>query len=304
MKLVADIGATNARFALATEGRIESDVVVLPTSTPQLLEAAFAQFSDVTSACLAVAGPVAGGRATITNANLSFAEPELTAMLGCPVKLINDFAAVSYSTRVARSLVQVGSGEVDPVGVRAAIGPGSGLGMGILVPTSNGWIALDSEGGHADLAVASALEAELWSVLSAQASPVTWESVLSGPGIVRLHQAVCSVWGAPTEPLTSERIVALGVGVEDPVCHQTLEVFLGWLGAAAGALALTVCARGGTYIAGGIVPTIADQLASSPMRRRFDDRGPMAELARALPLFVICDEYPGLLGASIAQEET
>jgi glucokinase len=87
------------------------------------------------------------------------------------------------------------------------------------------------------------------------------------------------------------------VHAEEPVCHQTLEIFFALLGAAAGNLALTVFARGGVYLAGGILPALADFAAVSPLRRRFDERGAMSEMVQAIPLYLILDTAPGLTGA-------
>jgi glucokinase len=105
-----------------------------------------------------------------------------------------------------------------------------------------------------------------------------------------------SVWGVEAAPRSAEEIVEQGLAAE-PLCHQTLETFAGLLGGAAGNLALTVGARGGVYISGGIAPKLADMLPTSPLRRRFDERGDLSGYARAIPLYLVMDEHPGLLGA-------
>ena len=169
--------------------------------------------------------------------------------------------------------------------------------MATLVPDMAGNLTvLPSEGGHGDLAPGSYLEAELWSVLAQTHAHVSWETVLSGPGIVNLYQAMSSVWGMEAAPTSAEEIVQQGLSAE-PLCHQTLETFAGLLGGAAGNLALTVGARGGVYISGGIAPQLVGMLPASPLRRRFDERGDLSDYARAIPLFVVMDEHPGLLGA-------
>ena len=114
-------------------------------------------------------------------------------------------------------------------------------------------------------------------------------------GIVNLYQAMSSVWGIESEPKTAEEIVHEGLSAE-PLCHQTLETFAGLLGGAAGNLALTVGARGGVYISGGIAPQLV-ACCQQALRRRFDERGDLSDYARAIPLFVVMDEHPGLLGA-------
>ncbi len=302
--LVADIGATNARFSLASAAGLEGDPVVLATSEfrrmDDLLAAVRAQVgaAPVTAACLAIAGPVdlQGGR--ITNGGLAFDCAGAEASLGCPVALVNDFVALAASLPHLRRLQQLGGSEPLAGGVKAVLGPGSGLGMGLLVPAGAGWQVLPSEGGHADLAPGSPLELELLGVLQGQlGGHVSWESVLSGPGLVNLYRAVCAVWGTEPREASAEWIVTAGAPAEDPVCHQTLEVFCGLLGAAAGNLALTAFAFGGVYLGGGILPRIVEFVRDSPLRRRFEERGPMSERMRALPIYLIEDPAPGLIGA-------
>ncbi len=300
--LVGDIGATNARFAVVQDG-VLGEVRVLPTASDALLHAIFAGQSELTAVCFAVAGPVASNRVSMTNSKLIVDGAMLAAEHGVPVSVINDFTAVSYGLLRYADLLTLGDGEADPLGTRAAIGPGSGCGMGALLHTPAGWMALPSEGGHADLATGSPLEAELWSVLAQTHGQVSWETVLSGPGLVRLYRAVCTVWGANAEHYTPEDVSRHGVQATDAICHQTLETFFAILGTAAGSLAATLYATGGVYIAGGIVPAIADFAAGSALRRRFDERGLMTDLARRIPLHIVRDAHPGLIGAHAYLEE-
>jgi glucokinase len=141
------------------------------------------------------------------------------------------------------------------------------------------------------------LELELLGVLQSRLGHVSWESVLSGPGLVRLYDAVCTVWGAAPEAVGPEWITRQGVDAAEPVCHQTLEVFCGLLGAAAGNLAVTAYALGGVYLGGGILPGMVEFVRSSPLRRRFEERGPMTERVRRIPLYLVRDGTPGLVGA-------
>jgi glucokinase len=246
--------------------------------------------------CLAVAGPVRDGRARITNQGALFDERELSAAFGVPVHLVNDFVALAHGVTTFRELRQIG-GTAPDGGVKALLGPGSGLGMAVLIPEGGGYRIQASEGGHADLAVTSHLEAELWGALARRVSHVCWEAVLSGPGLVNLHAALSQVWGVQAEPMSAAEISARGLAVEDPVCHQALEMFFGFLGTAAGNLAVTTLATGGVYVGGGIVPRMVDFAAASPLRRRFEERGMMQDLVRGIPLYVVLDDNPGLLGA-------
>ena len=228
--LVADIGGTNARFALADSQGLGRQIV-LPTkqfSTAQaLLREALLVLGAPSpqAACLAVAGPVHEGAVTVTNGGgLRLAEASLAPLLGCPVRIVNDFYALALGVPLARRLERFGGGSGDE-GVKALIGPGSGLGMAALVPQGDAWLPLASEGGHGDLAPGSPLESELLGILQRRHSHVSWETVLCGPGMVRLHEAVAELWGAPAEALQAHEISTRGVSLEDPVCHQTLEVF-------------------------------------------------------------------------------
>lgn len=304
--LVGDIGATNARFCLANKDTWQSDPVRLPTAgfgdTASLFEAlgGVLDVADIQGAVLAVAGPERQGLYTLTNTGLPFDPQQCTAQLGCPVRLVNDFYAVAAGVPAFTRLKQLGGPEnanqPHPL-TRAVLGPGSGLGMAILTPIATGWEILSGEGGHAGLSPGTHLESEIWSILAADVGHVSWESVLCGPGLSRLYQAVCQIWGQAAEPLSAADISARGTTMSDLVCHQTLETFAGLLGAAAGDLALTSGAVGGVYIAGGIAPRMSDFLIASPLRRRFEEKGPMQAYMQAIPLFLVQEDEPGLLGA-------
>ena len=299
-RLIADIGATNARFAAVTGGgwQLETLETADYADTAALLTAACAalavdKFADC---CIAIAGPVIDGEGSITNGQLHFSTSELGTRLGCKVLLVNDFHAQAMALPHLTSLQQLG-GCAQNSGTRVVLGPGSGLGVGILLSLDGRWRVLPSEAGHADLAPGSMLELEVMSLLHQQFDQVCWETVLSGPGLINLYQAVAAIWGSKPEALTAQQISELGREAADPVCHQTLEMFLGWLGSAAGNLALTFCARGGVYIAGGIVPQLADLTADSPLRRRFDERAVLGDYVRNIPLYVVTEDNPGLRGA-------
>ena len=300
--LVADIGATSARFGLGDRGGVGrhaefatedfSCAADLLAAATEALEA-----GAVDSACLAVAGPALHGRATVTkHPELRFDAAELEGALGSPVQVVNDFHALAMMAPVAEPVRQVGGGAGDD-GVKAVIGPGSGLGMAGLIPNDGGWLPVASEGGHADLAPGSPLEQELLGVLQRHHGHVCWETVVSGPGLTRLHQAVAELWGTSAEALSPARISALGVSVEDPLCHQTLEIFFGLLGSAAGNLALTFCATGGLYIGGGIIPQLVDFASTSPLRRRFEERGELSGYVEPIPIYLMLDPLSGLKGA-------
>ncbi len=294
----ADIGATQARFRVMDAGRLvgahvcgtadHGDAIALVAEglgepTPDVL-------------CVAVGGPVVAGRARLTNGTLEFDGAAIADALGIGrVALVNDLVALGME------VPHLEAGSVRPLGVppagagaRAVLAPGTGLGM--VIVTEHGDV-LPSEGGHAPFAPADPLEQELLGALAGDLGYVSWEDVLAGPGIVKLYRAVCAVWGAAPEELAPAAITERALALADPVCHRTLEVYCAALGNAAGALCVTTCARGGVYLGGGILPRIADFLARSGFRRRFEERGRMTDYVRDIGTAIILDEDAGLAGA-------
>jgi len=309
--LIADIGATHARFQLCDRQGLQGAPVILQTAeyaTAQAMLDELRQHQDLHQRVMdqvldqvlfAVAGPqTRPDRITLTNTGLQFDAVALSQQLNAPVQLVNDFYALAHGVPYFAALTQIGGAEPQP-GNKALLGPGSGLGMATLVPATEEpvWRVVSSEGGHADLAPGSPLEAELWSILAQLHDHVSWETVLCGPGLQNLYVAMCNLWGSTPQALTPAQISEQGQSMQDPVCHQTLESFCALLGSAAGNLALTVTAVGGIYIGGGIVPQMKEFVVSSPLRRRFEERGAMSDYVQQIPVYLVNDEAPGLLGA-------
>jgi glucokinase len=305
--VVADIGGTHARLALIAAHGVRA-VRHYPSAAFEngaALVARYLEDLELTGAagcCVAIAGPVADGTGRLTNGRMACDERSLAQVAGSTrVCVINDFTAVGHA------VPQLDAGELRAIGpnlhgdgTKAAIGPGTGLGMGIVVPDRGGWRVLPSEGGHAALAPADPLEAEVLAVLQRHYDFVGWETVLCGPGLVNLYRAVCEVWGCPAELTDAREVTAKAISIDEPVCHQTLEMFCNLLGSAAGDLALTVCATGGIYLAGGILPQMADFLCASGFRRRFEMRGPLTWYVESIPTWLVLETALGLLGAAAA----
>ncbi len=322
--LVGDIGATNARLSLAhlPAGAKSAAAVtlsytdVLPvadqTSAPALIEAYLARQPELDTAglagaCLALAGPreQADGDSSVqlVNAPLNFVQSALAAQLGCPVSLMHDFSAIAgaiatYDDATLTALHRLG--DAGPAaGPRAVLGPGTGLGVGGLLPTASGWEILASEGGHAGLAPADPLEAEVLGILLREYEYVCWETVLSGPGLMRLYGAVCELWACRQEVSAPSDLLAAAVDELEPVCHQTLELFCSLLGSAAASLVLTLGARGGLFLAGGVLPRMQGFLQESQFRTRFDERGPLSGYCQRVPVYLLDDPWVGLRGAAL-----
>jgi len=261
--------------------------------------------AKIGAAAIAIAGPVQQGVGRLTNGVLDFEEPLLADWLSCPVRLVNDFYAVAASINDETPVKPVGSSHTPLHDVRAVIGPGTGLGMGFLVPPVDAsvrdWQVVASEGGNADFAPVDALELELLGILQRSFAPVSIETLVSGRGLPNLYAALCELWGAPVEHTSaaaiSEAATAFNGGGSDSLSHKTLELFCAMLGTAAGNFSLSVGARGGLYLAGGILPRMQDFFLASDFRRRFDDRGPLAGYNQQIPTFLVLDPEPGLTGA-------
>jgi len=298
--LAADVGGTHARLACAASASgLASAALTLSCDDfddPEaVIEHALARAQRQPDAiAVSVAGPVSDRRARLTNRPWIFDADALGRRFGVPVHLVNDFEAL------ARSLPELSEdrlrmlGGAPAGGLRAVLGPGTGLGTALM--DTNGPRVYAAEGGHVDFAPTDALEMELLGVLLTRFERVSLERVLSGPGLVNLYEALCVVWDSAPEALTAETISARGLAGE-PVCHQCLEVFAGALGAAAGNLVLATGARGGLYLAGGLSQALVDFLAASPFRERFEDKGRLSEWIRPVATSVILDSYAGLRGA-------
>ena len=303
--LLADIGGTNARFAMAEQGR-PGPVVHLSIAdfaTPHdAIGAALEQLAPVRPprrAALAVAGPVAEGQADLTNGAWHFDG----ALLGQEfdlesVRLINDFSAVAHALPhlTPEDLVSLGGGLGDPTAAWAVIGAGTGLGVSGLLIVEGRQVALAGEGGHASLAAADSEEAALFEHLRQRFEHISAERLRSGGGLVLLYEAIAERESQRPEGLTPAEVTARALAGSDPHCRAALSRFCALLGGVAGNLALTLGARGGVYLAGGIAPRIVDFLQRSDFRRRFEAKGRCRSYLEPIPSLVIIHPNPALVG--------
>lgn len=293
-----DVGATHTRALVVEQGRRLAGNALATADYPTalaLLQAALGKVRPE-AVCVAVAGPVADGAARLTNGCLAFDEAALQDALAVPALAVaNDLVAIATEAPHLDGSCLKRLGGTPAAGPRAVLAPGTGLGMAFIDTAGR---VSPSEGGHAPLAPADALERELLGTLADSLGYVAWESVLSGPGLVQLYRAMCQVWGSAPEDWTAAQVAERGTTVADPVCHQTLETWCAMLGNAAGGLCVTACATGGIYLGGGIPPRIADFIAASGFRRRFEERGAMTDYVRGVATSLIMDETAGAAGAA------
>lgn len=308
-RLVADLGGTHARFALAdAAGGLYRERVLETIEYASPVEAALAYLAESAAAeppqeaVFAVAGPIFGDQVQFTNSPWRFSVAELKRRLGfARLKAINDFEAVAWALPrlQAHDLKQIGEGEAIPDAPRGAIGPGTGLGVSGLVPVGDRWVSIASEAGHCSFAPQNEIEMEVWRILRRRFGHVSDERLASGPGLVNLREAIAELRGAPSRTLAPEDIAHRGRD-GDPICLDAIRCFTAVLGSAAGDLALTLGARGGIYIGGGVVLRLGDAFDGALFRERFVAKGRLRGYLEAIPTFLILHEHAALLGAANA----
>ena len=313
-RLLADVGGTNARFAWqAAPGGTIGDVIVLPCADHATLADAIAAYltkvgrRTPAECAIAIANPVTGDEVRMTNHHWAFSISALQAQCGFSrLRVLNDFTALALAlpTLSRDELRQVGGDAPVRDTAIALIGPGTGLGVSGLVPDGRGgWLPLQGEGGHATLAGRTPREHAVLQQLDARYGHASGERAVSGQGLIDVHQALQAI-DTPLQPrreLTAAQIVQGALEHGDAGCLEALDLFCAFLGTAAGNLALTLGARGGVYIGGGIVPRLGDAFDNSPFRSRFEAKGRFAGYLAAIPVFVIdAKQSPALLGAAAA----
>jgi len=304
--LIADIGATNTRCALlddkghelAPEAFDNADFTGVAGVLRIYLE--HRRASDrPTRAALAVAAPILGDEVQMVNIGWRFSQSELRRELSLKrLQVCNDFAAVAWAlpSFSPADLVQIGGGESAPRATLATLGPGSGLGVAALVPTSDGWAVMSGEGGHVTMAANTREEQDVIASLRERFDGhCSAERVLSGPGLVNLYVALAERAGRGQPTVTPEDVTNLAKQGE-PLARKAIAMFFAMLGTVAGDLAVMTGARGGVYIAGGIVPKLVDPLRKSEFRARFEAKGRYRAYLAAIPTQVITAPLPAFRG--------
>ncbi len=298
--LLADIGGTNARFALSDGKRITAKKNLKCADFPDLAAAALHYIGGLggitpTIGAVDVAGPVSGDRFELTNHPWSFSIKETRAALGLDtLSLINDFHAQALGIPFAdkASITQLGGGravENAPIGV---IGPGTGLGVASLVLMDGRYVAVPGEGGHVTMPARTLREFDLfnWLVTSGKYHHVSGERVCSGKGLVNLFDAIRGLDGLEIGPRTPEQITATAIIGDCKACSEALDLMLAFLGRIAGNLALTIGAAGGIYLSGGILPRLGlEVVAASRLRDEFIGKGRFSAYVDRIPTFLVDD---------------
>ncbi|WP_372617421.1 glucokinase [Falsiroseomonas sp.] len=299
--LLADIGGTNARFALL-RGAVHGPHLILPVAGFATVEDAVARAlghlapeGGVETAVLALAGPVVTEPVRMTNAPWEVSAAALGARFGFGrVRLVNDFLAQAYALPHLASddLLPIGGGRAATGAPMLVLGPGTGLGMAGFLPGPG--LAISTEGGHAGLAPTDAREDAVVAALRARCGRAGAEEALSGRGLANLHAIVAGLRGAAVPERDAAEVVA--AAAHCAVAAEALDLFLDFCAGFAGDMALAWGARGGVFLAGGILPRLAARLDSSRFRARFEAKAPMQDWIAGVPLRLVMHEAPAFLG--------
>ena len=304
--LVADIGGSKSRFALAHSAGAVERMLVIENDTVADLDTAVARYLDETgarprAATLAVAGPIDGEEVALTNRAWRFRRREFAKRFGLSqLRVVNDFEAIAWA------LPRLGAAQTRPLGkpvaartgVKVVLGPGTGLGVAALLPADRRWHVVASEGGHASFGPQAADEIEVFTRLREECGTVSAEAVLSGPGLVRLARAL-----DPRAACHEAETIAASALAREPSAQAAARLFVRLLGRFAGDLALTFKALGGVYIAGGVASGLGPLLDEPQFRAAFEAHPPYQRLLEAIPTLLITCEEPGLIGcAAVASE--
>ncbi len=305
LSLVGDIGGTNSRFGLVEQGSmVVQQIEAQKNDKFPSLEASIAHYlkqrgvAALHAAAIAVAAPVDREVIRLTNRDWSFSATSLKQATNAKsFRLLNDFEALAYSLPhiAAEDLVQIGGVKSDKPQVKVVLGPGTGLGMATLAPLANGgWMPIPGEMGHTTLPIINAEELMLRDKIVGVGKFAEVEDILTGPGLLALYRAVSS------SPVLEnpEAVLQAALKGQDKSAVKALDHFMTFLVRLAGDAAMCLQARGGVYLAGGIAPSLVENLKAPKYRAIFEDKGRIAGLMKPIPLYVITDKFPAFKGCA------
>lgn len=303
--LLADIGGTHARFALARKDDF-GPVVTLETARYRDAAAAMRAFLEEAApksppqrAALACAGAVENGRVQLTNGTWRIDADQVRADFGFErVILVNDFAAAAWAVPSLKEadLHRVGGGRPLQGAPAVILGPGTGLGVAGYLLCGGRETIVVGEGGHVSMPAVTDREAEVLALLRAELGHVSAERLLSGEGLVRLYDALAKLEGLAAPERSAAEITAAARAGDAALCRAAFAMFCEMLGTVAGDLALTFGARGGVYIAGGIVPRAREIFAAAAFRGRFEEKGRFRDYLARVPTWIVVHPQPAFLG--------
>jgi glucokinase len=312
--LLADVGGTNVRFALAdpaaTMPLLDASIRPYAVADFPSLAAAAAHYLEsidghVDHGVFAVAGRVEHGQARLTNHPWVISAPQVAQALGLQaLQLVNDFVAQAMSVRLLREgdvqTIGPGMARGQPVVDRtyAVLGPGTGLGVGALLLRDGRATALATEAGHVGFAPGNAQEIAILEQLAAHYGHVSNERLVSGGGLVNLHHALAGIAGEPWDDTIQPADITARAQAGDERCVQVVDLFSGIFGSVAGDMVLALGAWDGVYLTGGLVPHLLEDLQRPPFRQHFEAKGRYAEAMSRVPTLAVVHPQPGLLGAA------
>ena len=304
-RLVADIGGTNARFALVPVGsNTPRPLVTLATrrfdGLEPLIQAALADLDGPRprEALLAIASPTGSDRIHLINAGWSFSIADARAALHLDrLEVVNDWVAQGWAipALTGEDLACIQSGTSSPDAPRLALGPGTGLGSSLVVPTPAGWQIFPTEGGHMSFGPGNRREAEVVLAIQARFGHCSAERMASGIGLEAIHDALLAIDGKPSAKRDAQAIGA-AAAAGDPVCGEAVTILLQAIASAAGDLALATGARGGVYIGGGLIPALGSAFEPERFRQRFTAKGRFEGYLARVSVYQIRHASPALLG--------
>ena len=297
VNLVADIGGTNARFALvdSVDGLLHQKKNYCCADFPELIDAVRAYLKDVShpqlsNGVFSLATSIDSDQLGMTNHDWQFSVAELRQGLGLTsLKIINDFTSLALALPYLSDseCQKIGGGQSVSKQAMAVLGPGTGLGVSAIIKSDDHWLPVQGEGGHVSYGPMDQSETLVIDYLHREYDHVSAERLVSGPGLLLLYQTIAKLQGRKAGEYNPDEITAMALQRTCDMAEKAVSMFCAVLGTVAGDLALTVGAKGGVYIGGGIVPKLGNLFGKSDFRRRFENHGRFTRYLEKIPTYVV-----------------